>query len=299
MLISCPKCRSIYEIPDDLIGKTGKKFRCQNCSNIWHSMREDALGYEKEADEVPFVEEIEVKEPPFRNYPANKDEFVIPADEKIKTKTPSSYDVISKEGSSVYRPVIKTEKSDNEITLTSNKGTSFTISMDRVEPEKFASKEPAPFFEDTNNLKAIKEDSLIPQVFKGFKKTYVMLFLLSIIALGLFLRREIVMIFPNTEIYYNKLGLSGLYNSDKLKFENINILETKINDKDVVVINAIIYNDSYYTTFVPDVSVSGNNEVFKPTRNLLKAHEKLPIEIAIDMPKGSNLLNITLGFVKN
>ena len=46
MLISCPKCHSIYEIPDDLIGKTGRNFRCQACANVWHAMRSDALGYE-------------------------------------------------------------------------------------------------------------------------------------------------------------------------------------------------------------------------------------------------------------
>ena len=299
MLISCPKCRSIYEIPDDLIGKKGKNFRCQNCSNIWHSMREDALGYEKEVNEEPFVEEIEVKEPPYRKYPANKEKFVVPADEKIKTKIPSSFDIVSKEGSTVYKPVIKTEKSDNEITLTSNKGTSFTISMDRVDTEKFEKKEPAPFFDEVNSLTARKEDSLVPQVFKGFRKTYALLFVLCVIAIGLFLRREIVMFFPNMETHYNKIGLSGLNNQEYLKFENISISETKIDNRDVILIKADIYNDAYYMTFVPDITVSGYKESFKPTRNLLKAYEKLPIEIVIDLPNNNDLVNIVLGFAKS
>lgn len=298
MLISCPKCRSIYEIPDDLIGKTGKNFRCQNCSNVWHAMREDALGYEKEADDELFVEEIDVVEPPYRQYPANKEEFKIPADEKIKSKTPSSGDIVSEEGREFYKPVIKKINNDKEITLTSDKGTSFTISMDTVNPEKFENKEPAPFFENVDTLTARKEDSLVPHVFKGFKKTYILLLILALFMLGLFLRREIVMFAPNFETYYNKIGLSGLNNPEYLRFEDVNISETKLNDRDVIVIRASIYNDSYYTTIVPDVIVSGNKESFKPSRNILKAHEKLPIEIAIDLPKGINMANFVLGFVK-
>ena len=62
MLISCPKCHSIYEIPDDLIGKTGQKFRCQACANVWHAMRSDALGYEEEnEEETPYIEELKVE----------------------------------------------------------------------------------------------------------------------------------------------------------------------------------------------------------------------------------------------
>ena len=64
MLISCPKCHSIYEIPDDLIGKTGRNFRCQACANVWHAMRSDALGYEEEKESEPFIEPIPVSEPP-------------------------------------------------------------------------------------------------------------------------------------------------------------------------------------------------------------------------------------------
>lgn len=72
MLISCPKCHSIYEIPDDLIGKTGRNFRCQACANVWHAMRSDALGYEEEKESEPFIEPIPVSEPPARPWPSEK-----------------------------------------------------------------------------------------------------------------------------------------------------------------------------------------------------------------------------------
>ena len=101
MLISCPKCRSIYEIPDDLIGKTGKNLRCQACNNVWHAMVEDTLGYQKNKSEKPFIEGIEVAEPPYRNYPSNKENFSVPLDNpdsNVKPSIPSSFDIVNKEG---------------------------------------------------------------------------------------------------------------------------------------------------------------------------------------------------------
>lgn len=35
MLISCPKCRSVYNISADRIPENGKKFKCAECGEIW------------------------------------------------------------------------------------------------------------------------------------------------------------------------------------------------------------------------------------------------------------------------
>lgn len=43
MLIKCPKCRSVYDLPDDLISDAGLKMRCCECSEIWVGYPEDAL----------------------------------------------------------------------------------------------------------------------------------------------------------------------------------------------------------------------------------------------------------------
>lgn len=43
MLIKCPKCRSVYDLPDDLISDEGLKMRCSACSEIWIGYPEDAL----------------------------------------------------------------------------------------------------------------------------------------------------------------------------------------------------------------------------------------------------------------
>ena len=129
MLISCPKCHSIYEIPDDLIGKTGKNFHCHACGNLLHAMREDALGYEEEVEEMPYLEAINVAEPPLRNYPANREFYSVPADTKAGRRTRSSKQIIEMEGDKDFVPKIKKQK---EITLTSDHGTSFTI---RAMPE--------------------------------------------------------------------------------------------------------------------------------------------------------------------
>ena len=35
MLISCPKCSSVYDISNKKIPAGGKKFKCAECDNIW------------------------------------------------------------------------------------------------------------------------------------------------------------------------------------------------------------------------------------------------------------------------
>ncbi len=35
MLISCPKCNAVYQVPDNQIPSEGKKFKCAECGEIW------------------------------------------------------------------------------------------------------------------------------------------------------------------------------------------------------------------------------------------------------------------------
>ena len=35
MLISCPKCNAVYQVPDNQISADGKKFKCAECGGIW------------------------------------------------------------------------------------------------------------------------------------------------------------------------------------------------------------------------------------------------------------------------
>ncbi|MBQ2811174.1 MAG: zinc-ribbon domain-containing protein, partial [Alphaproteobacteria bacterium] len=43
MLIKCPKCRLVYDLPDNLIGDDGLKMRCSKCLEIWTAYPEDGL----------------------------------------------------------------------------------------------------------------------------------------------------------------------------------------------------------------------------------------------------------------
>lgn len=295
MLISCPKCHSIYEIPDDLIPRTGQNFRCQACANVWHAMRQDAIGYEEPHEEEPYIEPIPVTEPPHRNYPANKKEFIIPADGKSGRKTRSSKQIIAEEGDENYTLPAPKVKKKKEITLTSDMGTSFTISAPAEEPE-----EQTPHFTaDDRGLTVDAADRIFTEepVFKGYKKTALLLWLLAILAFALFFRREIVSVYPLAETYYQKVGLSGENNAQYLRFKNIFVTETVINDNPMLKIEATIYNDSFYTTHVPNVTVNGNKEVYPPARNLLKAHEQTEVEMLLPYKEDSTT-NLILGFQK-
>lgn len=297
MLISCPKCHSIYEIPDDLIPRTGQNFRCQACTNVWHAMRQDAIGYTEESEETPYIEAIPVTEPPARNYPANKKTFTIPADNKFGRKTRSSAEIIKTEGNpeSVVVPKVKKKK---EITLTSDMGTSFTISTDPVdESEELAS--PRFTNPEENTLSANKNDRLLPpKPFKGYKKTYALLAVLALTALLCFFRREIVVFYPAAETYYNKIALSGLNNAAHLQFKNINVSETKVEERPMLKITTDIYNDSFYTTYVPNITVNTIKETFSPARRLLKGNEYTEVEILLPLHENNQQTGLTLGFAK-
>lgn len=43
MLIRCPKCRSVYDLPDNLMPAEGLKMRCAECGEIWVGRKRDAL----------------------------------------------------------------------------------------------------------------------------------------------------------------------------------------------------------------------------------------------------------------
>ncbi len=329
MLISCPKCHSIYEIPDDLIGKTGQKFRCQACANVWHAMRSDALGYEEEKEEeTPYIEELQVAEPTVRPWPSEKKEFIIPADSKSGRKTPSSSEIVQQEGNPNFVAPMITPKTSipsedkpeppqilssavilgaaqkqNEITLTSDQGTSFTISTMPLREEKKEEnrKEPHLFGEEDRgfNLKVTPADRFdTPKPFKGYKKTSAFLLLLLLCSGILFLRREVVSIYPQAEAYYNKIGLSGLYNEEYLKFTKISVNRVTENKKIVLKVTAEIKNTSPYMTYVPQITVNNMKERFAPEQSKLKGGESTRAVFSLPAPQSNTAVSLNLNFAK-
>lgn len=43
MLIRCPKCRAVYDLPEKLMPPEGLKMRCNECGEIWVGHKRDAL----------------------------------------------------------------------------------------------------------------------------------------------------------------------------------------------------------------------------------------------------------------
>ena len=48
MLISCPKCNAVYQIPDGKIPANGKKFKCAECGEVWTVRPQDVKGVKTE-----------------------------------------------------------------------------------------------------------------------------------------------------------------------------------------------------------------------------------------------------------
>ena len=41
MILTCPSCATSYFTPDDAIGPSGRRVRCQSCAHIWHATPEE------------------------------------------------------------------------------------------------------------------------------------------------------------------------------------------------------------------------------------------------------------------
>ena len=345
MLISCPKCHSIYEIPDDLIGKTGQNFRCQVCANVWHAMRSDALGYEEKDNDKPLIEPLSVAEGESRPFPSEREEFTVPADSRPGRRVPSSADILAEAGIPLVSqnkaeaantpepPVPETPKiltsaqilnaaqqqqQKHELTLMSDHGTAFTISMDipgekedraaasgvsrTAAPEETPERrEPHLFAAAPQNVAPViiprPEDRLdTPPPFKGYRKTWLFLCLLFLAGLALFMRREIVSAYLPAEAWYQKIGLSGLDNRQYLKFEKISVRSTTQKGKDILLVTAVIANNSRYATKVPPVRVNSGAETHAPERTLLKGMEKTRAVFAL--PQQNTPVNLNLSFAE-
>jgi hypothetical protein len=64
----------------------------------------------------------------------------------------------------------------------------------------------------------------------------------------------------------------------------------------MLVINANIYNDSFYTTNVPNVGIKGKSGTYKPKSVMLDKYGLTSVEIAIEAPKTNEAINLTLEF---
>ena len=288
MLISCPKCHSVYEIPDDLVPRSGQNFRWSACSNVWNVIPSDAFGYREEDNEDIVVEALEVSEPPYRKYPADKDPYSVVQDNKSGKKTRSSKEVVEEEGDKNYVMVKPKVKKKKELTLTSDLGTSFTISMGGDDVDKDESVDVKnEIVSEKREIKADKSNRLeVKKTPKMYVKTKMFLWLCLIVWALLFFRNFWVMLWGGFEGYYNKVGLSGYDNYHKLSFENLRVSDEKKDGKTFTKIVADVVNNAMFATKVSDVKVKDKKDVFKPKRSFLKAKEKTEVEILLEENDG-------------
>ncbi|MBR1600067.1 MAG: zinc-ribbon domain-containing protein [Alphaproteobacteria bacterium] len=61
MLISCPKCNSVYNISETRVPVGGKKFKCAECGNIWIVFPEDVKKIEPEEKNINIVDRGDIR----------------------------------------------------------------------------------------------------------------------------------------------------------------------------------------------------------------------------------------------
>ncbi len=280
MLISCPKCHSVYEVPDSLVPKTGQNFRCSACSNVWNVIKSDALGYNKDEEDEIVVEAIDVEVPPYRNYPADKEEYKIVNDTKpVKKKKIQAEEEVEIEEKEEPKSDLKAK--NNELTLRSSQGTSFTISMGNGEDDEKS------FFgaydkNEAGVVKALSEDRVVVEKKKNwyFKTRCFIIFMFLLLGIVVF-RNMVVLSYSGAEEYYNKIGLSGYDNYHNLEFLDVKVNNIKKDGKNFIEIKSEIKNNGVFASKVLDVTVSGLNKRFSPERKFLKGKEKTNVSILV------------------
>ena len=63
-------------------------------------------------------------------------------------------------------------------------------------------------------------------------------------------------------------------------------------------ISAQINNPSRYATFVPPITLSGQNGTFKADKDFITAHQKSTVKINIPAPQNNEAVHLTLGFMR-
>ena len=106
------------------------------------------------------------------------------------------------------------------------------------------------------------------------------------------------MVYPQAEVYYNKIGLSGFSNEHNLELNNLNINMENVEGKKVIKIDANIYNKGILPSNVPEIMIEGKKEKYKAQRTFLKAKEKTSVTIKVPVNENEELLSVRLKFVK-
>lgn len=238
MIITCPNCRTKYDIADKALGD-GRKVLCAHCQRSWRARPEPQRARARTAAaEAPQPAAAAI---------ADTDELFGPEEENELDIAFSREEATSaKNESPVSQPEDFEDEDDEEVDIFPNEIETYASSIDD-DLQKRRQREMA------QRQKRLADRLPMARIRRAGR--FVTLFLLfSFLGGGFFLRTDIVRAWPDLGGLYEAIGLG--VNVVGLDFDNMKTLRTLRDGRDVLVISATIRNVAGTPVAVPPVLVS-------------------------------------------
>ncbi len=226
MLISCPKCNAVYEVPDSQIPATGKKFKCAECEEVW-------TAYPPKKETVPQTEQ----------------KIELPEDVKNDNTT-----------SNLVVDTVKVETTQQKTNPAPDIKSQVVADETPIDDVQYMFER---LSQDTKGLFSGKQSA--DTKWARFKRKFMLMFslfmlnctiLLAIIAMTLYIgyrnRYEIVDALPMLENFYNKIGLESIHKNKDIVFQNVTTRNIKRKGKRFIEVSGLLFNNgNMQSTIIP------------------------------------------------
>ena len=273
MLISCPKCRAVYNISAEYIPENGKKFKCAECGYIWMVYPSDDTLTEPETEE--FKEEKIVAG------------LMQPTEDETQTKITASNEETTEKN-----------KIDDDIDVMferlSHNTKNLFASSSSVENMTFAEK-----------LRHYASNAFSVYALIALLSV---LFVVFGIMLVRDYRYDIVAKIPLMERIYTRFDMQSVYRGKNLKIKDVNIKNIDVDGDPYLEISGKLYNDGKCDVIVLPVKASlitDDGKVESEITEVLSGHRLEPkfatlFRIVMDPPsKNVHKVRITLDDIAN
>lgn len=235
MLISCPKCSSVYDISNKKIPAAGKKFKCAECDNIW------------------------VVYPPKDNN-----------DTKQKSKTLQQH-----ENSDVFYDITKNTDIGFANIKNSEAVDDVNIMFNRLSQNTKSLFKSANSVDSMNMFEKIKHYIANTFSIYTMIGILLPVFIVLSLILMYFYRYEITAKIPAMSYIYTKFGVESLYKGKDLVFTNVNIRNIKENGNNYIEISGRIHNSGKYTVVLLPVKamiINRSGQIEQQALQMLQEH---------------------------
>jgi len=320
MIITCEKCSTQYEVPDESFEQKGRKVKCDNCGNVWfqESIKEsiydkisEALGFPEEPkEEAEFEEKIAEQEPVVEEKKPVFQEHLEKEMEHVFDDIASKVDELQKAEEFVAENIFIAPSEEKKEEVTPKKVEEQIVNDIKAEAQEKNIRESVAEY-----MSALDFSKIIKSFYNNLKINIVKLnalFFGLVLLTGLLLttasftfvgKNLIVSYYPPAALLYNKLGIKLRIPGAGIKIANLSANQEKDGSNYNIFIKGEIINTTSKTLFFPKLLVllkdKENNILNKwtptPDRKKIESGKTYPYELRFfDIPEDGILTEVTV-----